>query len=401
MFNCKLTLLKNKAYKDGTFPVMLRISKNKKKTYISTGYSCLPKSWDNSASRFKRNFDRHSYANAKISEKLNKAFELADKFHKSEIHSTLKDFKEAFKNDFTFDYTLFTYFEKRIEFMIKADRVGNAKFYDDCYKSIKKFSPARHRFDEWNAEFLEQYETFLRGRGGTNGGIAARMKGIRAVFNHAIKMGFCPKNLYPFDKYEISKLKREVIKKALSQDEIKLIEAFDTNLYPSLLEARNYFIFAYYCRGMNFTDLAQLQKAENIKGNKIVYGRSKTGKPFKIEILPPVQKIIDYYSIFDTKYIFPILRKKDKTPDQIMRRIRSVLRNYNKKLQQIAAILGIDKLITSNYARHSFATNLKFLNVPIQVISELLGHKDLKTTEIYLAGFDSKKMDDVARLLLQ
>ena len=79
--------------------------------------------------------------------------------------------------------------------------------------------------------------------------------------------------------------------------------------------------------------------------------------------------------------------------------IQNKLRTFNKYIGQIASELKIQGNITSYVARHSWASIGKFLNVPIQVISEGLGHDNIQTTQIYLDSFETNVIDDATKLI--
>src|SRR5690606_18862364 len=158
----------------------------------------------------------------------------------------------------------------------------------------------------------------LRSRGGTDGGISVKMRALRTLYNTALERNIAKGENYPFNKYKISKLKGKGAKKALSIGEINTIVQMDIDKYPELLDSHNYFVFSFYTRGMNFADMMQL-KWENVKNDHIHYIRSKTKGNFQIKILPPVERVLEYYrkNSFGTKYVFPILLRDDLTPVQI------------------------------------------------------------------------------------
>jgi integrase/recombinase XerD len=93
--------------------------------------------------------------------------------------------------------------------------------------------------------------------------------------------------------------------------------------------------------------------------------------------------------------------KEDLNPVQIENRKLKTLKKYNSELKEIAAILKIDQKITSYTARHSYATNLKFIGVSTEVISQSMGHQDVATTNAYLKKFDLNIVDDEVDKLLE
>ena len=81
-------------------------------------------------------------------------------------------------------------------------------------------------------------------------------------------------------------------------------------------------------------------------------------------------------------------------------RVRKVLARINKELKVLSSELEIEDTVTTYVARHSFASVLKKSGVNIGIISQALGHQDIKTTEIYLSKFDDKQMDEIMSNLL-
>jgi site-specific recombinase XerD len=89
-----------------------------------------------------------------------------------------------------------------------------------------------------------------------------------------------------------------------------------------------------------------------------------------------------------------------KTEAQRYGRRKKVLRNVNANLKTIAKMLNIDIDLTTYVARHSYATVLKRSGVSVALISETLGHSDLKTTQIYLDSFENEQIDEAMKNLL-
>ena len=216
----------------------------------------------------------------------------------------------------------------------------------------------------------------------------------------AIQRNIVKKEFYPFDSYKISKLKGKGIKRALDINEVQSIINMNMSKHPHLLNSRNYFVFSFYARGMNFADMMKL-KWSDIAADKIAYKRSKTKNNFIIKILPPVKEILEYYDkIKNTIYVFPILLKENMTPSQIENRKSKTLKKYNKDLKEIAKVCGISKNISSYVARHSFANCLKQKGVATDIISESMGHQNLAITQAYLKELDSAVLDEACELLL-
>jgi integrase len=199
----------------------------------------------------------------------------------------------------------------------------------------------------------------------------------------------------------VSKLKGKGIKKALRLEDVQKIAQLDLSEYPTLIDTRNYFIFSFYTRGMNFADMATL-KWDDISDGRIYYTRSKTKGNFQIKILPPVQEILDYYKgkHNQTDYVFPILLHKDMTFSHLENRKSKILKRYNKRLKEIAKLCGINKPVSSYVARHSYANSLKQKGISTDIISESMGHQNIAITQAYLKELDNSLIDEAMEVLL-
>lgn len=396
-------LLRNKPNKEGQFPVVLQIIKDRKPKLITLGMICLEKDWDKANGQFKKSEKNYIQRNRVLLKKKEEALKIIDDFSLEGIDFTLNQFEAKFRGRKSSQVTVSEFWKEKIDDFIKAGRVGNSKPYQDTYNSFFKFQKNKNLvFREITPGFLDKYETYLRSNNNSDGGIGIKMRTIRALYNYAIKSGIVDEKYYPFKIYKISKFKVLGVKKALIRDEMKLMEAIDIDKYPYLRNTRNYLIFSYYMGGMNFVDLMKL-KWENIQGDRILYIRSKTKGRFSVKMLEPVKKIIEYYKAQNrpSDYVFPILLSNDLTPTQIQNRKHKTLRRFNKQLKEIAKIQGINQNVTSYVIRHSFATNLKYAGISTDLIGESMGHTDVSVTQAYLKEFDNDLIDNAMSKLIE
>ena len=397
------TVLRKKAFSDGTFPVCLRVTKNRKTKYFYTIFRSTELEWNYSSGCFNSKNSNYIQNNRLLLKFKDRALKVYSDLQMEKEYFNLDDFSKRFRvdNNPENDY-VFPFWEEIISEMKLAGRMGNATMYEETMKSIKQFCKFKKiRFQEITNTFLNKYEAWLRSRGGTDGGISIKQRTLRALYNKAIERNIIKDTNHPFKTYKISKLKGQGIKKALDFDQVTKIINFDTSQYPHLEDAKNYFVFSFYTRGMNYTDMMVL-KWQDVDATTISYIRNKTKGRFVITILPPVQEILNYYKqhSLPTKYVFPILLKDGLTPAQIDNRKKKTLAKYNRDLKEIASLCGINKSLSSYVARHSFANCLKQKGVATDVIGESLGHKDLTTTQVYLKELGSTVLDDAAALLL-
>lgn len=400
MASVKITQ-RTKPLSNGLFPIFLRITKDRKTKFISLNLACEKSQWNENKSEFRKNYPNNSQFNSVLIEIKSRAEKIISDSNASEQNLTLERFESIFKKT-NQNANVTEYIDEMVEKMIREGRTGNANVYSDIKKSIIKFKNNRLQFSDINPKLLSEYETFLRESGGSDSGISVKMRTLRAVFNDAIKKEIIKPDLYPFKVYKISKFKKTNTKRALSLMDIQKIVELDLTENPQLVDSKNYFLFSYYTRGINFYDMMML-KWENIKSDKVYYVRRKTKTAFSIQILEPVQKILNYYKSQKrpTDYVFPILLKKGLTPMQIEHRKSKVLKHYNKQMKEIAKLCDIEETITSYVARHSFATHLKQKGVATDIISEAMGHQNLAITQSYLKDLENDVIDDAMKKLLE
>jgi integrase len=396
-------LLRDKATKEGFFPIVLKIIKDRKPKVISLGMECLKKDWDEANSQFKKNHPNYIQRNRVLLKLKEKALKVIDGFNIEEVDFTLTQFEDSFRGKKDSNISVRLFWEDKIADLNKAGRTGNARAYLDTMNSFFKFAKnLQLKFRDINVEMLDKYETHLRATGSKVGGIGVRMRELRALYNDAIKRGIVDEKLYPFKTYKVSKLKGSGIKKALTKAEIKKIIDFDELKHPHLAESKKLLLFSYFTSGMNFFDIMKLRWS-NIQNGRIVYTRSKTKGNFSVKILEPVRIILDEYKNqnITTDYVFPILLKEGLTPIQIENRKAKKLKQFNNDLKKIAEIQGIESKVTSYVARHSYATNLKESGVSTDMISQSMGHQNVGITTAYLKDFDNNIIDDANEKLLQ
>jgi site-specific recombinase XerD len=159
---------------------------------------------------------------------------------------------------------------------------------------------------------------------------------------------------------------------------------------PRLDLIRDLFVFQCYT-GLAYSDLASLTQDNieiGIDGNRwIVASRTKTGIRFRIPLFQISENIIKKYT--------------NHTELQITGKLFPVPSNQkmNAYLKEIATICGINKIIHTHLARHTYATTITLSNgIPIETVSKLLGHRKINTTQIYAKVIDKKVNEDVELL---
>ena len=394
---------KSKTLSNGEYPLMLRICKDGKKKYQSLGISVLPRYWDFTRNKPKPNCPNKEYIQKII---LDKQTELQQRM--LEFNSEQKEYTTTtLLNDENKRFELKTvcqFYQELIEQCKSNDKCGNRLIYKSSYNSLKVFTKNQLDipFSVIDVLWLNKYEKWLRSKGNKETTMSLMFRTLRSAYNKAIKAKCARKSDYPFDEYKINKFDTKTQKRAIAKTEVlkftKEVDNIGKRQYVQL--SKDIFIFSYLCGGINFTDIANLTKA-NITNGRIHYIRQKTGKLIKLGISEEAMQIIKKYESESKGYLFPILNANiHKTPLQKQNRIHKMLGNVNKNLKLIAAQLNVDANMTTYVARHSFASVLKKSGVSIALISEALGHSDLSTTQVYLDSFDNEQIDAAMQNLL-
>lgn len=293
-----------------------------------------------------------------------------------------------------------------------SGNLGNASSYTSSRNSLKAYRPSLH-FRDVTVEFLQGYERSLLEREYSVTTVGIYLRTLRAIINRALSEGIIGEGYnYPFGsrkkhKYQIPTSKN--IKKALSIQEIELLFKYQASPGSWEQKALDFWIFSYLANGMNMKDISLL-RYKDIDGEFIRYVRAKSAntssvvEPITVYLSDHLKGIIEKWGIDPEKKpesrIFGISSLNDTLVKQ-RADLQQFVKMVNKYIRIIAQKLGIQKPITTYYARHSFSTVLKRSGASIQEISEALGHKSLSTTRSYLDGFEDASKKEMAQKLLK
>jgi site-specific recombinase XerD len=274
---------------------------------------------------------------------------------------------------------------------------GTLKNYFTTSRYINVFLKKKFRRDdiylyELNYKFLADFEYFLRKNKPTdhqrpmgNNAVMKHIERLRKMVNMAVRMEWLDKNPFAAYKLHFEKVERDF----LTQEELSAIEKKDYQI-ERLQQVKDMFVFSCYT-GLAYIDAIKLNPNNIRKGidgmNWIYTKREKTSTPVRIPILQQAQQIIDQYKehpkSINKGTIFPIISNQ----------------KLNSYLKEIANLCGITKNLTFHIARHTFATTVTLTNgVPIETVSKMLGHADLKTTQIYAKVVEKKISNDMINL---
>ncbi len=263
--------------------------------------------------------------------------------------------------------------------------------YTTSKKHTHDFMKSKYKVDDidikkLNYEFIHNYEFWLKSvRKCDHNTTIKYLSNFRKIVNICIKSGWLDRD--PFVGFKMTK--REVERPFLTDDELnRIIEK--KFVMPRMSQVRDIFVFCCYT-GLAYADVKKLTTDEitiGIDGEKWIWtNRQKTDTASRIPLLPPALEIMD--------------RHKDDPQCLNQGRVLPVLSNQkmNSYLKEIADACDIKKKMTFHTARHTFATTVTLANdVPMETVSKLLGHRNLKTTQHYGKILDLKVSHDMGML---
>ena len=274
-------------------------------------------------------------------------------------------------------FSLFT--QTCIDKLKSSGSFSTAHLYSYAVRSFSEFlNRDVIRFCDIKPEVLKLYEKHLIRTSHSFNTISTYMRMLRAIYNKAVMAGLA-KFVFNLFHGVFTGVDRNH-KKAL--DEPKLREILTGDVKSPVLKRVQLMAAAMYrlC-GMPFVDLQHIS-VDFVADGVLKYNRHKTGACVNI----PVSRVIRQ-QISD----LPV-PNYDLSTESGYRHYQSSLRNFNAGLKRLAHTLGVRVHVSSYTFRHSWATNALRHHVPVEVISSALGHSDIRTTQIYLKGFDAAEI---------
>lgn len=382
--------------RDGSRSVALRVTYRRKSKYFFLSRQCQPDQWSAESGRFSRGFPDYRKENDILRTYEQRASDAVRQMERDGVAFSFDRFEHmVFGPSASGAVRLSDFILSVEEELTSAGKAGNAATYRTLRGVLSSFRP-RAALADLDAAFLSRFEAFCSARGVATGGLSVYLRTLRAICNRAIRRKVMPRGWYPFESYSLSHLKSGKARKAAPLEFIRALEQAPASLSVDL------FLFSFYCRGINFADICELTR-DNIQGGRLVYKRKKTGGVFSVALSDRALAIVDRYKDEREKRapIFPVFSARHKTEKKKLDRRKTMLRNINRELRRVAADLGFDVPGLSFYtARHTYANGLKQAGVSVAVISEALGHGDVKTTDAYLKSFGDDVLDAADRLLL-
>jgi site-specific recombinase XerD len=382
----------SKATKNGLLPIYQRITINGVRIELSTSRFIEKSKWNTAAGKIKGTTEEARLINSHLDILKTKVYETEKWMINNNEEINAQTFKNKLLGIDEKQRKLILIFEdhnkKMKELVGREYSINTYKKYETTLSHTKEFLKHQYSINDIsiklvNIAFLNDFDFYLRNTKNCNNN--STIKYIRN-FGKIIKQ--CYVNDWiekdPFIKYK-SKVK-EIERVYLSEKEIQSIIEKDFKT-ERLSLVRDIFLFSCFT-GLAYIDVKNLTKSHisfGIDGEKWIFThRQKTESASKIPILPVTQMVIDKYAdnpeCINQNKLLPILSNQ----------------KMNAYLKEIAGVCEIEKELTFHIARHTFATTVTLTNgVPIESVSKMLGHKNLRTTQHYAKVLDRKVSEDM------
>lgn len=394
-------ILHHRTKKDGTSCVMIRITKDRKVSYISSGYYVTKKDWNEDKGLVRNSCSMHAVFNAGIQKMIRDAQTLETNSHLANKIISSNAIKLRIKNKVIGNEIKF-FVDNHLADNAAQWSARTARRYEDHMKTLYRFFGENVTFEQITerdvTDFINSlFEPDDNGKPKYAANTIQRfVKTIRMFYTIANKKEFidCKD---PFKSVKIKSTKP--LKVRLNMEEIEKLQKL-SDLPTDLDQARDIFLFQFYSGGTRISDILMLRKKDIVDGRIEII----TGKTKKIRS----RLLVDQAKAILEKYITPKL-KPDDTVFQYMRnvvntgdlrfvkKLESATTIINRHLKTIAEKAEITKHITTHISRHSFADKLRQDGVDMYVISKSMDHSKLSTTEIYMEQYDQKSVDDAMK----
>jgi len=385
----------NDINKSGEVPLYMRITVNGKRSEFSLKEHIILENWDSRSGILKGSGGKAKNVNRYITEVKGRLYQIQKEIYSEGKSLTSLKIKDTFLGKVSKQKMLLEIFQNhndQINQLIGKDfAAGTAERYRTAKKHIegylwKEFKLRDIAVNEVNHQFITRLEYYLKTERNCSHNTAIKyITNFKKIIRIALANNWIQDDPFVNWKAKLKIVDREF----LTEGEIqKLIEKKFTTVRLDLV--KDIFLFSCFT-GLAYSDVKKLNSSNiviGIDGNKwIKFNRSKTNIRSNIPLLPTAMEIINKYSfsapITNDEVLLPILTNQ----------------KMNAYLKEIADLCEIDKNLTFHLARHTFATTVTLLNgVPIESVSKMLGHRNLKTTQHYAKILDQKVSEDMMAL---
>nr|WP_315160833.1 site-specific integrase [uncultured Flavobacterium sp.] len=392
----KITILfvisANKTNQKGLCPLNCRITLNKERKQFTTGLFVNPNNWENKFQKVNSRDSNYKFINTQIEQIQIKINNIALVFQLQDENCTLDNIYNRYigveikKKEYVLSYykQYLSKIQKLVGLEIKDNTYNKFVYVGNHLEAFLKwkYKKADYPLEELSLQFLDDFDYYLKiEKKQEQITINKTIQRLRTPIKQAISEGYLDRD--PFILHKSKTVRKTVI--FLTTEELKTFE--EAVLQQKRLSTiQDLFVFCCYT-GLAYIEMAHLSK-QNIQigfddVNWIQMKREKTQRQISIPILPKAQEIIEKYATENNR-IFPSISNQ----------------KFNSYLKEIADIIGIEKRLTHHIARKTFASTVLLYNdVPMEIVSELLGHSNMTITQESYGKVIQKKVSEEMKKL--
>lgn len=358
--------------------IYLRITYARKKAEIATAHSTIPAEWDEAKQRSRKN----PTINQALSDIEAKLYQIKTVLEYEERPVSARILKDVYIGKDKITPYLIEFYQEYMDEMENHPERSPETFniYKQTFNYVKALVKSNYRasdilIKQIDFKFVKNLDLYLLNNNLSRNTIIKHHSRFRTFLYRAINESYLEKNPYKDFKMKKESLHRE----ALSEGELERIIEHDLNGNESLQRVRDLFIFSVYT-GLRYQDAQDLEMKHIVTSDSgkqfIKMKQHKTGEVVNIPLLQPALDIIERYD-----------NKERKITGKVLPRLSN--QKLNLYLKEITKLVGIQKNVTHHVARHTFATTiLRDNDIPLEIISNLLGHTNIKQTKIYAKNSD-------------
>ena len=374
---------KKRLNSEGKALIQVEAYQNRQKMYFSTNVYVRPNQWDQKRRRVKNHlnmFELNQYLDCFILRLERVELELLQSGHPF----SLKQLRE--KEGESLPASFISFMRKEIE--LSHLKESTRKNHLSTVNVLVQFR-SRMTFDDLTFDFLYGFERYLLTRHYHWNTIAKHMKHIKKYVNLAINKDLMELQKYPFRKYKIKYVESK--RQHLMPSELLLLEQARVSLPYSLRRTLDMFLFCCYT-GLRFSDVVRIS-VDNfrlIEGKLwLIYSSTKTRVNVRLPLFllfdGKALSIYEYYRRMEMKTLFGVSPTANST--------------INKQLKRVCQQAAIDKSLSFHSSRHTNATLLLYNGAHITTVQKLLGHRSVRTTEIYSDIMDMTIVRDLTNIM--
>tara|TARA_R100000306_G_C4379749_1_gene143611 strand:- start:4482 stop:5717 length:1236 start_codon:yes stop_codon:yes gene_type:complete len=386
---------KSKVNSSGKTTIFLRITLDGRRSEFSVHRKIRLNWWNSKAQRAMGNSPEAQNINQHLSILRNKVYSIQQNFERENETYSVTDIRDVLLGKDKTQKMLLEIFQEHndeVDSLVGKDfAAGTAERYRTCKKHVAAYVKKKYKkndipVQDVDHKFITGLEYYLKTtRKCAHNSAIKYITNFKKIIRIAHANDWIDKDPFLHWKGKLKIVEREF----LTEEEIQKIIDLDLKM-ERLDQVRDIFIFCCFT-GLAYADVKKLKRGDISVGADgeewVKTKRSKTDTRSNIPILPIAKSIIEKYKgnelLIEKDLVLPVLSNQ----------------KMNAYIKEIATLAGITKNLTFHLARHTFATTVTLTNgVPIESVSKMLGHTNLKTTQHYAKILDMKVSKDMAIL---